>query len=535
MTNKLSYSSEGREALLKGVKELAAAVKVTLGARGRTVAIGNVYGNTPHLTKDGVTVAKSIRLPNIENDMGAVMVKDAAIRTAETAGDGTTTACILAESIMEQGVAALGAGANPMDLKRGIDKAVTEVVSYIKSVAKKVDSSHADIKKIATISANNDEEIGSLIATAMKQVGNYGEIDTEDGNTYETTVEQLPGIGIERGFLSRHFINVPEKQTCTLINPYILYVDKKLSFVREIMPLLQMVSEEKRSLLIVSDDLSDEALQTVVMNKNRGALLVCAIKCPEFGVRRKIVMDDIATICGGIFITEDMGVKLDKTPKETLFKKLGQAEKITITKDKTVIIGGKGDKEAVAGLIESIKVQLSETQDENEKPFLRTRLAKLTNGVATLRIGGVTEMEIKEKKDRIDDALCATRSAVEEGVVAGGGVTYLNAIRKLLVFTEKNKDVMEGINIVKKAIAAPFRQMLTNAGKSEAEIDFTYESIMAKETKYGVGYNGKTEIIENLLDAGVLDPAKVARVALENAASIAGTFLTTEAVISPIM
>jgi chaperonin GroEL len=522
----LTYSKDAREILLSGVTDLANAVKVTLGPKGRNVSIGNLYGNTPHNTKDGVTVAKNTRFKDMQKDMGAVMVKDAAIKTAEVAGDGTTTATIIAQSMISQGIAAIDEGANPMDIKRGIDKATAEVVEYIKSVAKPVDSGHANIRDIAIVSANHDVSLGQLIATARKQVGNDGEIYVQESGTHETSVEPVNGMRIERGFLSPHFINVPDKNKCELINPYILMIDRKLSYVKEIIPILTMVSEEKRSLLVICDDLADEALQTVLHNKTRGAIVICAIKCAEFGSRRKMVMDDLATMTGGTFITEDMGLKADKVRKEHL----GQASRVVIDRYSSLIAGGFGGDSAREELAKNIKGQLADSTDDEEKAFLRGRLAKVQNGVAILKIGGVTPIEIEEKKDRVDDALRATRCAVEEGVVAGGGATYLQAIHKLNTTVNENKDIAKGYDIVKKAIAAPFRQMLTNGGSTPEQIDFNYESILA--AKYGIGYNQNTENIEDLLKSGILDPAMVARVALQSAASISGTVLLTECVIS---
>ncbi len=524
----LEYNKDARAILLSGVNDLANAVKVTLGAKGRNVCIGNLYGNTPHNTKDGVTVAKNIRFKDMQKDMGAVMVKDVAIKTAETAGDGTTTATILAQSIITQGVEAIDAGANPIDIKKGIDQATLEVVKFIKSVSRPVNAGDERIRSVATISSNNDVVLGDIIAIARKQVGNDGEIYIQDSGTHETTVETVNGMRFERGFISPHFINIPDKNKCELMNPYIVFIDRKLTFVKELLPLLQMVSEEKRSLLIVCDDLADEALQTVLHNKNRGAVIVGAIKCPEIGIRRKMLMDDLATICGGVFITEDMGIKLDKIKKE----QLGQANRVIIDRYSTLIAGGYSTDEKRAELVANIKGQIEDAQDNDEKEFLRSRLAKIQNGVAILKIGGVTPLEIEEKKDRIDDALRATKCAVEEGVVAGGGVTYLHGIIELNKFVIDNKDVKKGYEIVKKALASPFRQLLLNGGMEEKEIDFTYESII--EGKYGTGYNQKSEKIENLLECGVLDPTTVARVALENAASVSGMFLLTECIISDV-
>ena len=533
MAEKIYFGKEGRDILLKGAEQLSKTVKSTLGPRGRTVVIGNRYGTTPHATKDGVTVADSIHLPSVEEDMGAVMVRDAAKRTAETAGDGTTTATVLAEALMRLGADAINEGANPVLVKKGIDEAVAEVVSFIKYKAKKVDSSHADIKRIATISANNDETIGKLIADAMKIAGNDGEINVEEGKTYETTIEKVPGMSVERGFISPHFINQENGLECVLENPVIVMVDKKVSFARDIVPITQKAISLQRSILFIVDDLADEALTFTTINAKRKAVKVCAIKCPEIGARRKDVMDDIATVCGGVFMTEDQCAALDKIdPQKLLEEKCGAAEKVIITKNKTIIIGGGGKKEAVSALEEMLKKQL-EVAEEHNKAFTKTRLAKVKNGVAILKIGGITEFEIKERADRIDDALCATRSAVEEGVIVGGGSAYVKSIEKIAMLTSNNVDIKKGHEIVKKALQEPMAQMIRNGGQSESEITLAYESILAGE--YGVGYNGREEKIDNLLKAGVLDPAKVSRVALENAASIAGTFLMTEAVVVPIM
>lgn len=525
----LTYSKEAREILLSGVNDLANAVKVTLGPKGRNVSIGNLYGNTPHNTKDGVTVAKETRFKDMQKDMGAVMLKDVAIKTAEIAGDGTTTATILGQSMISQGITAINEGANPMDLKKGIDNATSEVVKFIKSVAKPVDSGHPSINDVAIVSANHDVPLGQLIAAARKQVGNDGEIYVQDSGTHETTFEPVNGMRIERGYISPLFINVADKNKCELINPYILMIDRKISYVKEILPLLNMVSEEKRSLLIICDDLADEALQTVLHNKNRGAIIIGAIKCAEVGARRKAIMDDLAVITGGTFITEDMGIKADRVKKE----QLGQANRVLIDRYSTLIAGGFGSEDSRQTLVANIKGQLADVTDEEDKIFLRSRLAKAQNGVAILKVGGHTKMAIDEKKDRVDDALRATKCAVEEGVVAGGGATYLQAVHILNATVNSNKDVAKGYEIVKKAISAPFRQMLENGGKSPEEINAIYENILKE--KYGMGYNQNSETIEDLTKVGILDPAMVARVALESASSIAGTMLLTECVISDVV
>ncbi len=526
--NRIDYGKDGRALLLEGVNDLANAVKVTLGAMGRNVAIGNVYGNTPDMTKDGVTVAKKIKFPDPIKNMGATMVQDVAIRAGKNAGDGTTTATVLAQSIIVQGMAAVDEGGNPMDIKKGIEAATLEVVAYINDVATKANSDHENIKHIATVSANNDAEIGELIAKAIKEVGgNDGVILVENASGFKTTVERVDGFQLDRGFITPHFINVKDKNKCELQNPLIFFYDKHISTIREILPILEKVTKANRSLLIICDDLSDEALTVLVKNNYSGALKVAAIQLPEFGVKRLQIINDIAKLTNGKFFDEAIG----KTASTIQLTDFGTCEKVTIDIEKTVLTGLPSTKEKIAELAENIKGKIADNENEQEKEFLKSHLSRVINGVAVLRVGGVSEPEIKEKKDRIDDALCATRSALEEGIIAGGGCTYLKAVERLITTTNPNKDFMKGYEIVKRAIAAPFHQILENAGISEDIRKGYYEEIIAG--KYGIGFNVKTNKIEDMIGSGIIDPAKVARVALESAASIGGLFITTECVISP--
>lgn len=535
MAKNLAYGKEGRKKMLEGVNDMANAIKATMGAKGRNVIIGNLYGNTPKSTKDGVSVAREIVFKDMVKDMGAVLIKDVAIRTSETSGDGTTCASVLAQSIINLGVKQIDKGANPMDIKKGIDLAVSQVVKYVQSVSLKVDSDHGSIKNVASISANNNDEIGQLIADAIRQTGNEGEIIVEPSNSYDTTVEKVDGLQIAKGFLSPHFINQAGKAKCQLDNPYILFFDRKITAIREIMPLLEQTNKEGRELLIFCDDLADEALATIVMNKNRGALKICAVKLPEFGIKRKQVMDDVAIITGGTFITEDMGIKLDRVK----IPMLGQCDKVIIDKDKTLIVGGKGNPEKIGELAVNLKSQIEEAGD-NDKQFLKNRLSKVLNGVAILKIGGVTEIAIKEKSDLIDDALQATKSAIEEGIVSGGGSTFLKAVDCIKYPIDSSRDFKKGMDIIKVAITQPFRQILTNAGVSAKRPLFSDSPIdryihEVQNVVYGYGYNVKTEKVENLLASGIIDPCKVLRCSLENAASVATTFLLTEVVISELV
>lgn len=520
MAKTLIFGSDGRKKLTKGVNILADAVKVTLGAKGRNVIIGNDFGS-PHITKDGVTVAKSIDLEDPIENMGASLIKEVASKTVDIAGDGTTTATILAQAIINGGLKAVESGSNPMDLKRGIEKATIEVVKYLKSISKPIDNNDS-LKQIATISANNDSFIGELIASAVSKVGRDGVITVEESRGHETTITVVEGMKIDRGYLSPFFITDSIKMQAELINPLVLLYSKKISSMKDILPILEKVAQTNRPLLIISEDLDGEALATLVVNKVRGNLSVCAIKSPEFGDNKRLVMEDIASLIGGTFISEQMGNKLE----DATLGMLGSADKITINKDSCIIVGGKGAKEDIDSRCNLIKLQLEKSESEYDKEKLKSRLAKMKNGVAVLSVGGITETEIKEKRDRIDDALCATRSAIEEGFVAGGGIAYLSSIQTIAVITE-TEDEKLGVSILKKAIESPFRQILENGGvEASAHINEILKS------EYGVGFNIKTNKIEDLFDCGVIDPTKVVRVALENASSIASIFLTTECVIS---
>lgn len=520
MAKNVIFGSDGRKKLTKGVNILADAVKVTLGAKGRNVVISSNYGS-PHITKDGVTVAKSIELDDQIENMGASLIKEVANKTVDIAGDGTTTATILAHSMINSGLKAVESGANPMDLKRGIEKATSKVVETIKAFSKDV-SDNETLKQIASISANNDNYIGQLISDAVAKVGRDGLITIEESKSHETTIEVVEGMKIDRGYLSPYFVTDSGKMVAELTNPYILLYDEKISVMKDILPILEKVAQTQRPLLIIAEDLEGEALATLVVNKLRGTLNICAIKSPEFGDNRKLVMDDIAALVGGTCISEEKGLKLESADLTAL----GSAGKITISKDNCIIVSGDGSKEEIQSRCNQIKVQLEKCESDYDKEKLKGRLAKLLNGVAILKIGGITETEIKEKKDRIDDALCATRAAVEEGFVAGGGVSYLFSILKLEVDYE-NEDEKIGGSIVKKALEAPFRQILNNGGIEPSE---HISSILRSE--YGLGYNVKSNKVENLFETGVIDPTKVVRVALENASSIASIFLTTECIIS---
>lgn len=522
MAKEIKYDMEARDLLKKGVDELANAVKVTLGPKGRNVIIEKKFG-APHITKDGVSVAKEIELSDPYENMGAQMVKEVASKTGDDAGDGTTTATILAQAIINVGLKNVTAGANPMDLKRGIDKAVAKVVESIKSQAKEVGDDYNKIEQVATISANNDNEIGKLIADAMAKVKKEGVITVEEAKGMETTVDIVEGMQFDRGYLSPYFVTNTEKMEVEFDNPFILIHDKKISSLKEILPILEATAQAGRPLLIIAEDIDGEALTTLVVNRLRGALKVCAVKAPGFGDRRKEMLEDIAILTGGLVVTEEKGIKLENATIEML----GTAEKVTINKDNTTIVNGAGAKEAIAERVAQIKAQIEATKSDYDREKLQERLAKLAGGVAVLYVGAPSEVEMKEKKDRVDDALSATRAAVEEGIVPGGGVTYIRAIESLNGFKGANEDETTGIEIIKRAIEEPLRQIITNAGKEGA----VYVQ-KVKEGKGDYGYNARNEQFENFFEVGVIDPAKVTRVALENAASIAGMMLTTECVIA---
>ena len=522
MAKEIKYDMEARDLLKKGVDELANAVKVTLGPKGRNVIIEKKFG-APHITKDGVSVAKEIELSDPYENMGAQMVKEVASKTGDDAGDGTTTATILAQAIINVGLKNVTAGANPMDLKRGIDKAVAKVVESIKSQAKEVGDDYNKIEQVATISANNDNEIGKLIADAMAKVKKEGVITVEEAKGMETTVDIVEGMQFDRGYLSPYFVTNTEKMEVEFDNPFILIHDKKISSLKEILPILEATAQAGRPLLIIAEDIDGEALTTLVVNRLRGALKVCAVKAPGFGDRRKEMLEDIAILIGGLVVTEEKGIKLENATIEML----GTAEKVTINKDNTTIVNGAGAKEAIAERVAQIKAQIEATKSDYDREKLQERLAKLAGGVAVLYVGAPSEVEMKEKKDRVDDALSATRAAVEEGIVPGGGVTYIRAIESLNGLKGANEDETTGIEIIKRAIEEPLRQIITNAGKEGA----VYVQ-KVKEGKGDYGYNARNEQFENFFEVGVIDPAKVTRVALENAASIAGMMLTTECVIA---
>ncbi|MBP5419338.1 MAG: chaperonin GroEL [Bacteroidales bacterium] len=524
MAKDIKFNTEAREALKNGVDKLANAVKVTLGPKGRNVVIEKKFG-APHITKDGVSVAKEIELEDAQENLGAQMVKEVASKTGDDAGDGTTTATVLAQKIVSIGIKNVTAGANPMDLKRGIDKAVAKVVENIKSQAQAVDSSNEKIEQVATISANNDGEIGKLIATAMEKVGKEGVITVEEAKGTETTVDVVEGMQFDRGYISPYFATDTEKMEANLDSPYILIHDKKISTIKDLLPLLEATAQSGRPLLIIAEDIDGEALTTLVVNRLRGSLKVAAVKAPGFGDRRKEMLRDIAVLTGGTLISEEVGLKLDQATIDML----GQAEKVTISKDNTTIVNGRGEKEAIKERAEQIKAQIANTKSQYDKEKLQERLAKLSGGVAVLYVGAATEVEMKEKKDRVDDALCATRAAVEEGIVPGGGVAYVRATEALNGFVGDNQDETTGIDIIRQAIEEPLRQIATNGGKEGAVI-----VNKVKEGKGDFGYNARTDSYENLFKSGVIDPAKVTRVALENAASIAGMLLTTECTITNI-
>ena len=522
MAKQLFFDIEARNRMKKGVDILSNAVKVTLGPKGRNVVIEKKFG-APQITKDGVTVAKEIELEDPIENMGAQMVKEVASKTADIAGDGTTTATVLAQSIISEGLKMVAAGSNPMDLKRGIEKAVNKVVENLKSQSQAVGNDSSKIQQVAAISANNDAEIGKLIAEAMKKVGKEGVITVEEARGTETGIDIVEGMQFDRGYISPYFVTNSEKMEAELENPYILIYDKKISNMKDILHILEKVAQGGRPLLIIAEDLEGEALATLVVNKLRGTLKVAAVKAPGFGDRRKEMLQDIAVLTKGIVVSEEQGYKLESAD----LTYLGTATSVTIDKDNTTIVGGKGKKEDINARINQIKAQIESTTSDYDKEKLQERLAKLSGGVAVLNIGAATEMEMKEKKDRVDDALHATRAAVEEGIVPGGGVAFIRAIDSLDKFKGANEDETTGAAIVRRALEEPLRQIVANAG-----IEGSIVVQKVKEGKGDYGFNARTEVYENLLKAGVIDPTKVTRIALENAASIAGMLLTTECVVA---
>ena len=524
MAKEITFDIESRDALKRGVDALANAVKVTLGPKGRNVVIGKSFGG-PIITKDGVTVAKEIELEDATENMGAQMVKEVASNTNDLAGDGTTTATVLAQAIITSGLKNVAAGANPMDVKRGIDKAVKVLIEDIKSQAKKVGNSYDKIEQIASISANNDNVIGSLIAEAMKKVKTEGVITVEEAKGTETHVEVVEGMQFDRGYLSPYFITDADKMEANMENPFILIYDKKISAMKDLLPILEQTAKAGRPLVIIAEDVDGEALSTLVVNKIRGALKVSAVKAPGFGDRRKAMLEDIAILTNGTVVSEERGFKLESTTLEML----GSAEKITIDKDNTTLVNGAGDSNTIKARVNQIKAQIESTSSDYDKEKLQERLAKLAGGVAVLYVGAPTEVEMKEKKDRVDDALAATRAAVEEGIVPGGGVAIVRATDKLAKLKGDNDDEQTGINIITRAAEEPLRQIVENAGLEGSVI-----VAKVRDGKGDFGFNAKTEVYENLYKAGVIDPAKVVRVALENAASVAGMLLTTECVIAEI-
>jgi chaperonin GroEL len=522
MAKIIKFNTDARDLLKNGVDALADAVKVTLGPKGRNVIIEKKFG-APHITKDGVSVAKEVELEDPFENMGAQLVKEVASKTGDDAGDGTTTATVLAQSIIGVGLKNVTAGANPMDLKRGIDKAVAKVVESIKAQAEEIGDDYSKIENVARVSANNDEEIGKLIADAMKTVKKDGVITVEEAKGTDTTVDVVEGMQFDRGYISPYFVTDSERMVCEMDSPAILIYDKKISNLKDMLPVLEPIAQNGRPLLIIAEDVDSEALASLVVNRLRGGLKVCAVKAPGFGDRRKEMLQDIAILTGGVVISEETGLKLENATLDML----GKAEKISIDKEKTTIVNGAGDKESIAARVGQIKAQIEKTTSDYDREKLQERLAKLAGGVAVLHVGAASEVEMKEKKDRVDDALCATRAAMAEGIVPGGGVTYIRAIEALEGLKGDNDDETLGIEIVKRAIEEPMRQIVANAGKEGAVI-----VQKVKEGKGDFGYNARTDKYESFLAAGVIDPAKVTRVALENAASIAGMFLTTECVIA---
>ena len=521
MAKEILFNMDARDQLKKGVDELANAVKTTLGPKGRNVIIEKKFG-APQITKDGVTVAKEIELDDAFMNTGAQLVKAVASKTGDDAGDGTTTATVLAQAIITEGLRNVTAGANPMDLKRGIDKAVSAIVASIKEQSEDVGADYEKSEQVATISANNDNEIGKLIADAMRKVSKNGVITIEEAKSRDTTIGVVEGMQFDRGYLSAYFVTDTEKMECEMENPYVLIYDKKISNLKDMLPILEAAVQTGRPLLIIAEDVDSEALTTLVVNRLRSQLKICAVKAPGFGDRRKDLLEDIAILTGGIVVSEEKGIKLEQATLEML----GSCGKITVSKEVTTIVDGNGDKDAIDTRIANIKGQIETTKSDYDKEKLQERLAKLSGGVAVLYVGAASEVEMKEKKDRVDDALCATRAAIEEGIVPGGGVTYVRAIDSLEGVEAVNADEQTGINIIRRAVEEPLRQIVANAGKEGA--------VVVQKVREGAGdfgYNARADRYENLLAAGVVDPAKVTRVALENAASIAGMFLTTECVI----
>ena len=521
MAKEILFNIDARDQLKKGVDALANAVKVTLGPKGRNVIIEKKFG-APHITKDGVTVAKEIELADAYQNTGAQLVKEVASKTGDDAGDGTTTATVLAQAIVAEGLKNVTAGASPMDIKRGIDKAVAKVVESIKDQAETVGDNYDKIEQVATVSANNDPVIGKLIADAMRKVSKDGVITIEEAKGTDTTIGVVEGMQFDRGYLSAYFVTNTEKMECEMEKPYILIYDKKISNLKDFLPILEPAVQTGRPLLVIAEDVDSEALTTLVVNRLRSQLKICAVKAPGFGDRRKEMLEDIAILTGGVVISEEKGLKLEQATIEML----GTADKVTVSKDYTTIVNGAGNKDSIKERCEQIKAQIVATKSDYDREKLQERLAKLSGGVAVLYVGAASEVEMKEKKDRVDDALRATRAAIEEGIIPGGGVAYIRAIDSLEGMKGDNADETTGIGIIKRAIEEPLREIVANAGKEGAVV-----VQKVREGKGDFGYNARTDVYENLHAAGVVDPAKVARVALENAASIAGMFLTTECVI----
>jgi chaperonin GroEL len=522
MAKEIKFNIQAREELKKGVDILADAVKVTLGPKGRNVILDKKFG-APHITKDGVSVAREVELDEPMQNMGAQLVKEVASKTGDDAGDGTTTATVLAQAIINVGLKNVTAGANPMDLKRGIDKAVEKVVEHIKEMAEPVGEDFKKIEDVARISANNDEKIGALIAEAMKKVKKEGVITVDEAKGTETTIDIVEGMQFDRGYISPYFVTNTEKMECEMESPYILIYDKKISNLKDMLPVLEATAQSGRPLLIIAEDVDQEALATLVVNRLRGSLKICAVKAPGFGDRRKEMLEDIAVLTGGVVISEEKGMQLANTTLEHL----GRAEKVNINKENTTIVNGSGDKDAIAARVAQIRAQIAQTKSDYDREKLQERLAKLAGGVAVLHIGAPSEVEMKEKKDRVDDALSATRAAIAEGIVPGGGVAYIRCLKALEGLKGENDDEQTGIEIVRRAIEEPMRQIAANAGVEGAVV---VQKVSEGEGDFG--YNARNDKYENLYHAGVIDPAKVTRVALENAASIAGMFLTTECVIA---
>jgi len=521
MAKEIKFDIEARDLLKNGVDKLANAVKVTLGPKGRNVVIEKKFG-APQITKDGVTVAKEVELEDHFENTGAQLVKSVASKTGDDAGDGTTTATILTQAIVNEGLKNVTAGANPMDLKRGIDKAVKVVVDYIRETAEQVDDNYDKIEQVASVSANNDPEIGKLLADAMRKVSKDGVITIEESKSRETSIGIVEGMQFDRGYLSGYFVTDTDKMEAVMENPYILIYDKKISNLKDFLPILQPAAESGRPLLVIAEDVDSEALTTLVVNRLRGGLKICAVKAPGFGDRRKAMLEDIAVLTGGLVISEEKGLKLEQATLEMM----GTCDKVVVSKDNTTIVNGAGEKQNIAVRVAQIKNEIANTTSSYDKEKLQERLAKLSGGVAVLYVGANSEVEMKEKKDRVDDALCATRAALEEGVVAGGSTTYIRALDALKGLKGDNADEQTGINIVERAIEEPLRQIVINAGGEGAVV-----VQKVREGKGDYGYNARTDAFEDMRKAGIIDPAKVARVALENAASIAGMFLTTECLI----